>query len=259
MRAGATRIQGADLGRHLFGSAAVALGLITLVWHDYRDWAQLRFILNATDGPVFVYAAAIAQIFGGAALQFRSSAKIGALVLGVVYLVLALLFVPRIVAKPQVYDRWGNFFEALSYVTGAMMVYGRFSRASLRQRLVRAGRMLFGACVASFGVEQAIHLAFTASLVPKWLPPGQMFWADATTVAFALVAVALLTDLRARLAARLLTAMLVIFGLFVWVPILVTSPHGHDNWGETLETFAIAGVAWVLADLLGGESARRKA
>jgi hypothetical protein len=53
--------------------------------------------------------------------------------------------------------------------------------------------------------------------------------------------------------------MLVIFGLFVWVPILVTSPHGHDNWGETLETFAIAGVAWVLADLLGGESARRKA
>ena len=31
-----------DLGRHVFGAAAVAFGLITLAWHDYRDWDQLR-------------------------------------------------------------------------------------------------------------------------------------------------------------------------------------------------------------------------
>jgi hypothetical protein len=45
--------------------------------------------------------------------------------------------------------------------------------------------------------------------------------------------------------------MLVIFGLLVWVPLLVSDPRNHTNWGETDETFAIAGAARILADLLG--------
>jgi hypothetical protein len=77
-----------------------------------------------------------------------------------------------------------------------------------------------------------------------------MFWAVATTVAFALAAVALLTNRMALLATRLLTTMIVIFGLLVWVPLLLSDPHSHANWSETAETFAIAGVAWILADLL---------
>jgi len=52
--------------------AALALGIITLVWHDYSDWPQLRYLF---------YAAAVAQVFGGAAIQFRRSAKAGAIVL----------------------------------------------------------------------------------------------------------------------------------------------------------------------------------
>ena len=78
-----------------------------------------------------------------------------------------------------------------------------------------------------------------------------MFWAVTTTVFFALAAVALLTNRRALLAARLLTMMLLIFGLVVWVPLLLSGPHNPTNWSETVETFAIAGAAWILADLLG--------
>jgi len=242
---------GPNLGRHLFGVAALAFGLIALVWHDYNDWDQLRHVLNATDGPVFVYAAAAAQIFGGAAIQFRRTAKTGAVVLGAVYLVFALLYVPRIVATPQIYDRWGNFFEQFSLVTGAAIVYARLSSASTPETLHRVSRILLGLCVASFTLEQAFYLDNTASLVPKWLPPSQMFWAVATTVAFALGAVALLTNRLALLAIRLLTLMIVMFGLLVWVPLLVSGPHSHTNWSEFVETFAIAGATWILADLLG--------
>ena len=59
-----------NLGRHVFGAAALAFGLITLAWHDYNDRHQLRYI---------VYAAAAAQIFGRAAIQFRRTAKTGQL------------------------------------------------------------------------------------------------------------------------------------------------------------------------------------
>ena len=143
-----------NLGRRVFGVAVLTFGLITLVWHDYNDWAQLRHILNATDGPVFVYAAAAAQIFGGAAIQFRRTAKTGAVVLGAVYLVFALLFVPRIVAAPQIYDRWGNFFEQFSLVTGAVIVYARLSSAWTPETLHRIGRILLGICATSFTLEQ---------------------------------------------------------------------------------------------------------
>jgi len=231
-----------NLGRHVFGVAALAFGLITLAWQDYNGWHPPRYL---------VYAAAAALIFGGAAIQFPRTAKAGAAVLGAVYLVFALQCVPGIVAKPQIYNSWGNFFEQFSLVAGAAIVYARLSSAWSRETLNRIGRILLGICVASFTLEQAIYLHATASLVPKWLPPSQMFWAVTTTVLFALAAVALLANRMALLAARLLTMMLVIFGLIVWVPLLLSDPRNHTNWSETVETFAIAGTAWILADLLG--------
>jgi hypothetical protein len=231
-----------NLGRHVFGVAALALGLITLAWHDYNDWHPPRYI---------VYAAAAALIFGGAATQFLRTAKTGAAVLGAVYLVFALLCVPQIVASPQIYNSWGNFFEQLSLVTGAAIVYARLSSPWSPETLHRIGRILLGICTASFTLEQAIYLGATAKFVPKWLPPSQMFWAVTTTALFALAAVALLTNRMALLATRLLTMMLVVFGLLVWVPLVISDPHNHTNWSENTETFAIAGAAWILADLLG--------
>ncbi len=240
-----------NLGSHVFGAASLVFGLSTLAWHNYNDWDQLRYILNASDGPVFVYAVAAAQIFGGGAIQFRRTANTGAVVLGAVYLVFALLCVPRIVATPQIYDRWGNFFEQFSLVTGAALIYARLSSVGTPEMLNRVGRISLGICAGSFALEQAIYLNATANLVPKWLPPSQKFWAIATTVLFALAAVALVTNRMAPLATRLLTIMILSFGLLVWIPLLVSHPRSHTNWSEAAETFAIAGAAWILADLLG--------
>jgi hypothetical protein len=231
-----------NLGRHMFGVAALAFGLITLAWHDYNDWHPPLYI---------VYAAAAALIFGGAAIQFRRTAKAGAAVLGAVYLVFALQCVPRIVATPRIYNSWGNFFEQFSLVTGAGILYACFSSVWSPETLNRIGRILLGICTASFTLEQAVYLGATGSLVPKWFPPTQMFWAVTTTVLFALAAVALLANRMTLLAARLLTMMLVLFGLLVWVPLLLSNPRSYTNWSEITETFAIAGAAWILADLLG--------
>jgi hypothetical protein len=231
-----------NLGRHVFGVAALAFGLTTLAWHDYNGWHQPRHLL---------YAVGAAQIFAGTAIQFRRTAKTGAVLLGAVYLVFAVLCVPGIVAAPRIYNSWGNFFEQFSLAAGAAIAYARLSSAWSRETLNRIGRILFGICAASFTLEQAFYLHATANLVPKWLPPSQMFWALATTVLFALAALALLTNQLALLATRLLAMMLVIFGLLVWVPLLLSDPRSHTNWSETAETFAIAGAAWILADLLG--------
>jgi hypothetical protein len=231
-----------NLGRHVFGVAAFAFGLITLVWHDYNDPQRLRYL---------VYAASAALMFGGAAIQLRWTAKTGAAVLGAAYLVFVLLCVPGIVAAPRIYNSWGNFFEQFSLLSGAAIVYAGLASAWSPETLNRIGRIFLGICAASFTLEQAIYLGATAHLVPKWVPPGQMFWAVATTVFFALAAVALLTNRMALLATRLMTMMIVSFGLLVWVPLVISDRHNHTNWSENAETFAIAGATWILADLLG--------
>ncbi len=228
------------LGRHVFGVAALASGLVTLAWHDYNQWPQLRYL---------VYAAAAAQVFGGALIQVRRMAKMGASIMAAAYLVFTLLCVPTVFTAPQVYNSWGNFFEQFSLLTGAVIVYARSSSAWSPEK--RIGRILLGICVASFTLEQAFYLGATASLVPKWIPPSQMFWAVATTVFFALAFVALVANRMALLAARLLTVMVVSFGILVWVPLVLSAPRSHTNWSEIAETFGIAGAAWILANLLG--------
>jgi hypothetical protein len=228
-------------GRHVFGVAAAASGLITLAWHDYNDPHQLRYI---------VYAAAAALVFGGVGIQFRRSAKAGAALLGAGYMVVVLRCVPGIIAAPRIYNSWGNFFEQFSLLIGAAIVYAPWLPAWSPETLTRIGRILLGICAASFALEQLFYLDATAKFVPKWMPPTQMFWAAATTVFFALAAVALLANRMALLASRLLTMMVVGFGLLVWVPLVLANPQSHTNWSEIAETFEIAGAVWILADLL---------
>src|SRR5207244_12707987 len=93
--------------------------------------------------PYLVYFASTALIFGGAALQFRRTAKACAAVLGAACLVFVLLCVPGIVAAPQIYNSWGNFFEQFSLLTGVAVVYARLSLVWSPATLHRIVRGLF--------------------------------------------------------------------------------------------------------------------
>jgi uncharacterized membrane protein YphA (DoxX/SURF4 family) len=242
-----------SLGRHVYGLAAVAFGVITLVWHDFNGWQQVRVLGNVPHREILVYLAAAIELFGGIAIQWPRTARAGALALGILYLIFALLWVPRIAATPQIYDPWGNFFEQFSIVSGALIVYAAFGQSNPKRaaRVARIGYVGFGICVVSFTLEQLVYLSGTASFVPKWIPPGQMFWAITTTGALALAAIALLSGRSALLASRLLTAMLIGFGLLVWLPAPFGDPHKLINWAGNAQNLAITGAAWIVADFLG--------
>ena len=101
------------LGRHVYGLAAIGFGLTTLVWRDFNIWQQIRALGNVPHREILVYIAAAIELAGGLAIQWRKTARAGAFVLGALYLTFALLWVPHILATPRIYDRWGNFFEAI--------------------------------------------------------------------------------------------------------------------------------------------------
>jgi uncharacterized membrane protein YphA (DoxX/SURF4 family) len=241
-----------SLGRHAFGLAAIAFSIITLVWHDFNGWQQIRPLGNVPHREILVYLAAAIELIGGVAIQWPRTARGGAVALGTTYLIFALLWVPYIVAAPRSYDGWGNFFEQFSLVSGAMIVYGtvRENDSPRTARFAQIGYICFGICVISFTLEQLIYLSGTASFVPKWIPPGQMFWAVTTTIALALAAISLLSGRFALLASRLLTVMLIGFGLLVWLPAPFADPHKLFNWAGNVQNLAITGAAWIVADFL---------
>lgn len=252
---------GRDIGRRVLGAAAFGYGVIGLVRHDFDTWQQLHSLWQTPLGASVACVAAVAEIAGGAAIQWRRSARPAALALGVVYLFFALRWIPRILASPGTYDGWGNAFEQLSLVCGALIVYASPEGAPASPvsasvpRLAQAGRYLFGVCVISFTLEQLFYLEATASFVPKWIPPGQMFWAVLTTVAMGLGALALLSGQLAVLASRLLTLMMVGFGLLIWLPRLLSNPHDPMNWGGNAQNLAITGASWIVSDFLARTAA----
>jgi len=105
----------------------------------------------------------------------------------------------------------------------------------------RAARLGLGVCAISFTLSQIFYLRVTAELVPTWMPPNQTFWAIVTTIPFALAATAILVNRQVRLAIRLMTLMLSLFGVLVWVPRLIAHPGTHLNWNEFGLTFLITG------------------
>lgn len=228
----------------LFGAGSIAYGIVDLRSHHHAAIS-------------LAHLAGLLKVVGGLAILAPVAAGVGAALLGAAYLITTLSTVPGIIAAPLTYGSWGNAFEQISLFTGALLVFAAFSVAVKQRALQRVGRILMGLCSLSFGLQQAFLLKPTASLVPRWIPPNQLFWAYATTAAFVLAAIALIFNRQALLAARLLAAMIALFGILVWVPAIVADPRSLPIWSEGAETFAIAGATWILAELLAGRGARR--
>ena len=238
-------------GRIFFGASAVLFGVIALMWHDLDTWQTLNSIWRLPLGNIAGACLMAAQIAGGIAMQHPRTARLASIILGVVYFIFSLACVPSIIAAANLFERYGgSFFQQFSLLCGAVALYAvTETDAAKAARFGRLARLGLGVSAISFTLGQVLYLRSTADLVPKWIPPGQMFWAILTTVAFALAALAILINQRARLATYLMTFMLGLFGMLVWVPRLIAHPEAHFNWSEFALTVLIAGAAWMVAEL----------
>jgi hypothetical protein len=236
--------------RVVFGASAVLFGVIALMWHDAATWQNLQNIWKLPLGAIVGGCLMVALIAGAIGMLYPSTARSASILLCVVYLCFSLACIPDVIAATNIYDKYGgSFFVFFSMLCGALALYAATeageARAAVFGRLARVG---LGICAISFMLGQALLLRETAQLVPKWIPPSQMFWAIVTTVAFGLAAIAILINRRARLAMRLMTLMLALFGVLIWVPHVIAHPKAHFNWSEFCLNFLVAGAAWMVAD-----------
>jgi uncharacterized membrane protein YphA (DoxX/SURF4 family) len=247
-----------NLGIYVYGLSAIFLGLVGFAFADFAvGWQRVP-----ADVPLRVplaYLCALCELLAGASLLWRRSARVGAAVLGIIYAIFTLSWLRQAVAAPRIYDSWGNVFEELSMaIAGAVLVAALAPSDSPWAAKKNLITRVYGICPISFGIVHLVYLRGAATWVPKWLPPGQVFWTVATAIFFFMSAAAILTGILTGLAARLLTVMIVCFEFLIWLPKLLANPHGHFEWAGNGIALAMGGAAWVISDSLNASQKSRR-
>jgi hypothetical protein len=240
----------AGLGSHVFGLGIMAIGLAGLVWGDFITGQTVP-----NDFPhriALAYTAAAFLLCTGIIMQWRRSASFSAAALAAYYIFLVIIVMngPVLLAHYKEYGTYESLAEQFAITAAALIVYAVTARIhqSLATRLILIGQLTFGLCALVWGGAHFVYMNLTAPLVPKWLPPSQVFWGYLTGVAFVAAGLAILSRIQARLATILLTAMLASFTLLVHIRMLLADHKIQFNWTELAVNLAILGAAWVLAD-----------
>jgi uncharacterized membrane protein len=239
-------------GRRVYGLGVTALGLACLAFGDFDPGQAVP--KNFPARTALAYSAGAFMVVAAAAIEWRRTAVWGAAALTGYYAVVVLLLMNGrlLLSGYAVYGTYENIAMQLAIAASALIVYATTAQIErgLTARLTRLGQMAFGVCPLIWGGAHFIYMNLTAPLVPKWLPPGQVFWGYVTGVCFIAAGLAILTGIQARLAAILLTIMVASFGLLANGPMLVADPSSHWNWTESTLNLALTGAAWVVADSL---------
>ena len=239
-------------GWRVYGLGVMALGITTLVFGTWDPGQPVPASFPAR--TALAYAAGALMLAAAMAVEWRRITAWGAAALTIYYtLFVVILMNGRLLLKYYaVYVVYEDIAMQLAIAAGGLLVYAATVEidAALATRLTRVGQLAFGVCALIFGRAHFVYMHNTASLVPKWLPPTQEFWGYATGIGFVAAGVAILTGVQARLAAILMTAMLICFGVLANGPQLLRDRASHWNWTESAVNLAVVGAAWVLADSL---------
>jgi len=239
-------------GLRVYGVGVAALGLACLVFGDFDPGQKVP--RNFPTRTPLAYCAGALMVVAASAIEWRRTRVWGAAALTVYYAVFVLLLMDGrlLISGYGVYGTYEDIAMQLAIAASALIVYAGSAQIdmALAVRLTRIGRMAFGVCPVIWGGAHFMYMNMTAPLVPKWLPPGQVFWGYLTGVCFVAAGLAILTGIQVRLATILLTVMIASFGVLANGPMLVADPSSHFNWTESALNLALIGTAWVVADSL---------
>jgi uncharacterized membrane protein len=240
------------LGRRVYGGGAILLGVVQWAYGSFAEvWLPVPADLPGY--AVLAYASGGVLILGGLAVNISRAAAAAALALAAFFAAwMFVLYGPLAIAKPGNWGVWQAIAESTVMAAGGVLAWthGPAAGETRAAAVSRAARLVFGLCLLVFGVSHFVYAKFTAAMVPAWLPPSQLVWAYLTGVAQIAAGLAMLSGVRARLAAILLSVMYAAFSLLVHIPSVIAHPSSQGDWAENGINLILLGAAWTLADSL---------
>ncbi len=240
-----------DFGRYSLAAGLVILGITGLTAGDFA--MQWQPVPEAMLGrAALAYAIALIEVGVGACLMLRNlrqPATLGASVLLMAWVLL--LHLPHVAAEPSNLLNWLGFAEISSIAIGAAIAANPNRAATAPWPVV--ARLLFGVMLLIFGSTHFVFSAFTARMIPGWLPVP-LFWAYLTGAGHIGAGLALLSGLVIRTATTVFALMISSIVLLLHVPRVAAMPDNRAEWTMLAIALCIQAAAWTMA----AQSARGK-
>ena len=241
------------LGRVLFGLSFAALGVLSIVVHDFAlMWEPVPSAI-ARNNTIAIIAAMV--LIAGSVALLRPRTAVWSASLLVAYLGFRVLQqVPRVAAHPLTEANWYSVSENLLLMAGAWTIFALLpNKVRVARNFVspRVGQILFALALPAIGLSHFFYLGQTAPLIPSWIPFHVPF-AYLTGAAHIAAGVGIFFNILPRLAATLEAIMVSAFTMIVWVPMVSAASATRFDWSEICVSTAIAGSAWAVAESLRG-------
>lgn len=258
-KAGNLKMRISGFGHALFGIAVAGLAILSLVYGNFAPILE-PFPALLPWPEAWLYGSGAILLAASAGLFYARTALVSAIIIGAYETVWAVARARPVLLKPLSVGSWYGFGEALGPLVGAWILYavlrrhndGRAVTVMTGDRALHVARVLFGAACVAYGAAHFAYAAYTAAMVPAWLP-GRTALAYFTGACHAAAGFGLLVGVLPRLAATLEAIMLSLFGVVVWLPSFFAQPvpewaaSTQIRWSETFVTFLLAASAWIVA------------
>jgi uncharacterized membrane protein YphA (DoxX/SURF4 family) len=229
----------------LYALATLLLGAVGIWFHEFAlQWQAVPAGIPMR--TPLAYLSGLLLVAGGGAILSRRYERAGALLLAVFYGLWVVAFhLPNAFAGFRHIGAWNGPAEITYLTMGAVALLAAHA-GQMRRALALLARVLAGLSAEVLGFAHFNYIDFTATMVPAWIPPSQVFWAWATGAGHLAAGVALMTGLQARLAATLHAVMMGSFVLFVHVPRVLANPEKHEEWIMLAVSGALTGSALLI-------------
>jgi uncharacterized membrane protein len=229
----------------LYAYGAILLGLIGIVFHDFAmQWQPVPagFPIRTP----LAYVSGFILVVGGALLLSRKGERAGAWLLTIFLGLWTLtLNLPVAIASFKHIHAWNSPAEIGFMTMGGLALLSSWMGA-LRATIAKVARIVAGLAACVFAFAHFNWIDFTAGMVPAWIPPNGVFWAWATGAGHLAAGLALVSGIRARLAATLLAGMMGSFVVLLHLPRVIAAPDQHVEWIMLGVSSMLAGAAWLL-------------
>jgi len=242
----------------------MGLSALGLTYGNFRPLLEpFPVLLRSPD--VWVYLSAAILLVAGCGLFLKRTAPACAVIIGSFELVWTATRARPLFLGPVNVGSLYGLCEAMGPLIGVWILYAMLRRqdatssvaAMTGNRPLQVARVLFGADCVVYGAAHFAYAAYTAAMVPAWLP-NPMGIVYLTGACHAVAGLGIVIGFLSRLAATLEAIMMSLFGILVWLPSFFSQPRpgwaspAQVQWSETFLTFLMAGSAFIVASSIRG-------
>ncbi len=258
-----------SIGRIFYGAGLLGIGLQFFIYHNFIPVMVPWLPAWITWHRFWIYALGTLVVSVGLSIIPGIKTRRVSAISGLLFLAsFVFLHIPHnFIAGTTSIGAWTQPLKEFAFAGSAFVIAGLFppdtsgsgSNSAFLSKLenfaIPLGKYPLAIMVIVFGADHFIYTTFVASLVPACIP-GHVFWTYFAGLALIAAGVGIIINVKARLAATMLGAMLLTWVIILHIPRAIADRYGRigNEVTSVFEALAFSGIAFILGRTLpGGE------